>query len=89
MDKGWASLEADKTPKKQAITDEERLIADIFSSKKGEKALEVLANMTVGKPILQQLAGDGVNTSIFMALREGENSLYRRIVAIKKRVNNE
>lgn len=89
MKEGWGGLglEEPKT-KTLEITDDERAIAKVFSGDEGQKALAALAKLTVEKPSLETVHPDGINTSILMGLREGENSLYRKILLIKKKVDN-
>ena len=85
---GWGGLEKPELARSEPTVDDQ-LIAKVFSSEEGNKVLQALAKITLGKPVLQTIAAEGVNTAIFMALREGENNLYRKILAIKNRVNNE
>ena len=71
-----------------ALTDDEIVIAKIFKGEHGPRALEALARITVEKPSFQAIHSDGVNTAIAMAVREGENNLYRKILLTIKKVDN-
>lgn len=84
---GWNGLNEIENQKVQAqpLTDDEIVIAKIFKGEHGPRALEALARITVEKPSFQAMYSDGTNTAIAMAMREGENNLYRKILlTIKK-----
>ena len=90
MGDGWKSindLELNK-PKSPGLSDDEIIIAQAFKGEKGAKALKALCRMTVEKPSFQTMYADGVNTAIGMAMREGENNLYRKILLIIKKVDS-
>jgi len=76
-------------PQTVALTDDEIVIAQIFKGEHGSKALAALARITVEKPSFQTMHSDGVNTAIAMAVREGENNLYRKILLTIKKVDND
>lgn len=86
----WDELNAigNQKAQTQPLTDDEIVIAKIFKGEHGPRALEALARITVEKPSFQAMYSDGVNTSIAMALREGENNLYRKILLTIKKVDN-
>lgn len=83
------TLDVSSTTKAQAIkpTKNDFLIAKFFSEKEGAEVLEILKSMTIDKPVMHSYFNDGVNTSLSMALREGENNLVRQIFSIIKKVN--
>lgn len=86
---GWDGLQNLNTKSKTpALTQDEICIAKIFKGEFGPTALAALARLTVEKPILQAIQSDGINTTIAMSLREGENNLYRKILSIIKKVDN-
>jgi uncharacterized membrane protein YfhO len=68
-------------------TENDFLIAKFFSKKEGAEVLEILKSMTIDRPVLHSYFNDGVNTSLSMALREGENNFVRQIFSIIKKVN--
>ena len=86
---GWDGLQNINTKSKApALTQDEICIAKIFKGEFGSTALAALARLTVEKPTLQGIQSDGINTTIAMSLREGENNLYRKILSIIKKVDN-
>jgi len=89
MTEGWKSLDEIETNQIQPtkLSDDEIVIAKTFKGGAGVKALEALRRMTIDKPSFQSMYADGVNTAIGMALREGENNLYRKILLIIKKVD--
>jgi hypothetical protein len=61
------------------------LFTALFATPQGQRVLEAIEARTVAKPCLQQAFGDGVTTAICMAIRDGENNIYRWIKSqIKK-----
>jgi hypothetical protein len=90
MTNGWGGLDDVNNRAVQAVTlsDDDIVIAKIFKGEQGDKALKALARITVEKPSFQSMYPDGINTAIGMAMREGENNLYRRILSIIKKVDN-
>lgn len=90
MTEGWSGLEEIENREVQAnsISDDEAMIAKIFKGEQGVKALEALRRMTIDKPSFQSMYPDGVNTAIGMAMREGENNLYRKILLTIKKVDS-
>lgn len=86
----WEELNNIGNQKAQAVelTDDEIVIAKIFKGEHGPRALEALARITVEKPSFQAMYSDGTNTAIAMAVREGENNLYRKILLTIKKVDN-
>lgn len=87
---GWNDIEEAGKQKVEAVkpTDDEVVIAKIFKGEHGPRALEALKRMTVEKPSLQAMYPDGMNTAIAMAVRNGENNLYFKILSIIKKVDN-
>ncbi len=87
---GWTDIEEAGKQKVEAVkpTDDEVVIAKIFKGEHGPRALEALKRMTVEKPSLQAMYPDGMNTAIAMAVRNGENNLYFKILSIIKKVDN-
>jgi hypothetical protein len=90
MTDGWKGLEDIENQKIESLglSDDEVMIAQAFKGEKGAKALEALRRITIEKPSFQSMYTDGVNTAIGMALREGENNLYRKILLIIKKVDS-
>lgn len=91
MTTGWSSIDDIETNKEfqpRPPSDDEIVIAKVFKGEIGEKALDALRRLTIEKPSLQNMFPDGVNTAIAMALREGENNLYRKILSIIKKVDS-
>ena len=89
MENGWDGLNNPNTKVKvPVLTQDEICIAKVFKGEFGPTALSALARLTVEKPTLQAIQSDGVNTTIAMSLREGENNLYRKILSIIKKVDN-
>jgi hypothetical protein len=89
MTNGWRSLHNKTEHKKTTyLNDDDIIIATVFNSENGKKALEVLKKLTLDKPSLQVMHNDGINTTIAMAMREGENNLFRKILLIIKKVND-
>lgn len=86
----WNELNQIGKQNVQAIqpTDDEVVIAKIFKGEHGPRALEALKRMTVEKPSLEAMYPDGMNTAIAMAVRNGENNLYFKILSIIKKVDN-
>ena len=86
----WLDLENAGKQKLEAAapTDDEIMIAKIFKGEHGPKALDALRRMTIEKPSLQAMFPDGMNTAIAMAVRNGENNLYFKILSIIKKVDN-
>lgn len=60
-----------------------------FSTPAGQVVLKNLRALTVGKPVLEVYSTDGQNTAIGMAVREGENSLFRKIESLVKHGGSE
>jgi len=85
---GWEGIQQQASVKPIALTQDEICIAKIFKGEFGPTALSALARLTVDKPTLQAIQSDGINTTIAMSLREGENNLYRKILSIIKKVDN-
>lgn len=56
----------------------------VFNTEGGKKVLEHLRQRTEEKPTMPQAAGDGQSLAMMMALREGENNLYRYIKSVIK-----
>lgn len=68
-------------------TPEEFLVAKIFKSDEGQKALTYLKNLAYEKkPIALQ--NDGINTTIVMAMQEGEINFFRKIEKILTKIEN-
>lgn len=90
MKEGWGGLNEDLNSKTQLLapSDDEFIIAKLFSTEEGIRGLAALQHMTIDKPSFQSMHSDGINTSIAMAIREGENNLYRKILLTLKKVNN-
>lgn len=90
MSDGWKGLEEIENKKVDSpkLSDDEIMIAQVFKGEKGVKALEALRRMTIEKPSFQSMYTDGVNTAIGMAMREGENNLYRKILLTIKKVDS-
>lgn len=89
MTEGWRSLHNKNQQKVTShLSDDEVILASVFNTENGKKALKVLEKLTTEKPSLQVMHNDGINTAIAMAMREGENNLYRKILLIIKKVNN-
>lgn len=90
MSNGWKGLNDIETskPKSSGLSDDEIQIAQAFKGEKGAKALDALRRITIEKPSFQSMYSDGVNTAIGMAMREGENNLYRKILLIIKKVDS-
>lgn len=90
MTDGWKGLEDIESGKVNSpgLTDDEIMVAQAFKGERGAKALEALRRMTIEKPSFQSMYADGVNTAIGMAMREGENNLYRKILLIIKKVDS-
>lgn len=88
MNAGWGEIDNNKQVKTVKIkpTDQEFLLTELFVSKKGKLVLEYLAKLTIEKPSFQTMFTDGTNTAIGMAIREGENNLYRKIKSIIDKV---
>lgn len=87
---GWKDIEDAGKQRTNAVvlTDDEVVIAKIFKGDLGPKALDALKRMTVEKPSLEAMYPDGMNTAIAMAVRNGENNLYFKILSIIKKVDN-
>ena len=59
----------------------------IFKSDEGQKALTYLKNLAYEKkPIALQ--NDGINTTIVMAMQEGEINFFRKIEKILTKIEN-
>ncbi len=56
-------------------------IARCFSTPEGIKCLEAIKKLTI-ESANNNIHQDGMNTAIAMALKEGENNLCRKIIAI-------
>lgn len=91
MTDGWDALteaEMSKEIQPTVLSDDEVMIAKVFKGESGAKALEALRRITIDKANFQTMYADGVNTAIGMAVREGENNLYRKILSIIKKVDS-
>jgi len=90
MPEGWKALQdiEDNQIQPAKLSDDEIMIAKIFKGEPGTKALEALRRMTIDKPSFQSMYADGINTAIGMAMREGENNLYRKILLTIKKVDS-
>lgn len=90
MREGWDSLDTAENVNvnSSSLSDDEIIIAQVFKGEKGKKALEALSRLTIEKPSFQAMYSDGINTTIGMAMREGENNLYRKILLILKKVDS-
>lgn len=90
MSEGWKALQdiEDNQIQPMGLSDDEVMIAKVFKGESGRKALEALRHITIDKPSFQSMYADGVNTAIGMALREGENNLYRKILLTIKKVDS-
>ena len=62
---------------------------ECFSTPAGQVVLKNLRALTVGKASLEVYHNDGQNTAIGMAVREGENSLFRKIESLVKNGGSE
>ena len=88
----WEELEGESQKTKMAIQAqaevEARMAADfcvVFGSDAGRRVLDYMENKTIQKPSMMNYAADGAAMSLLMAIREGENNLYRWILQqIKK-----
>lgn len=81
----WTDLEDLQKIKPAEPTVGEFSVAYIFKSEEGVKALSFLKELAYEKtPLL--LHSDGVNSTIEMAMREGETNFYRKIDKIIKKV---
>lgn len=56
----------------------------LFSTKDGEVFIEALRARTVLRPVFPSNGGDGQTIAMLMALREGENNLFRYIEMLLK-----
>lgn len=54
----------------------------LFSTPDGAEVLAALRARTVGRSTLPSTTGDGATLALFMALREGENTLFRYLEAL-------
>lgn len=50
----------------------------------GEALMAALAKRTVERPALNTAAKDGVSMALLMAVREGENSVYRWLDSLRQ-----
>lgn len=83
----WSELEQIENTKISVPSKEEFLVAKVFESEEGQKALAYLkAQAYEKKPLV--LNSDGINTAIDMAMREGEINFYRKIEKILTKINN-
>lgn len=81
----WSDLQSVKEIKHKEPSTDEFLIAKVFESEEGKKALEALKKLAIEKPALV-LQNDGVNTAIEMAMREGETNFFKKIVYVINKV---
>jgi hypothetical protein len=79
---GWDELrEMTQVHSVQNVEFERKAVAiwSLFSTELGQEVLEIIRLHTEAKTTLPSQAADGQAMSILMAVREGENNLYRWI----------
>ena len=81
----WEDMDTPEKQKRAEPATGEFLVAHIFNSEEGKKALSFLKEMAYEKTPLT-LQNDGMNSVIEMATREGETNFYRKIDKIIKKV---
>jgi hypothetical protein len=84
----WEELNATFKPDAEVEKEKRRLeqaYAELFSSETGQLIFEDLRNRTIEQPTTPQQAVDGAAFNALMALREGENNLYRYIKSMVRR----
>ncbi len=65
---------------KEASLEVNRIFRECFSTPNGKQVLKHLKKITVDRNVLLQYHQEGINTALNMAVREGENSLYKTII---------
>lgn len=65
------------TPLKQAAR-------RLLTSPDGEVLMAALAKRTIGRTSLNTAAADGAAMALLMAVREGENSIYRWLESLRQ-----
>lgn len=85
---GWEALENDGKSRVSVSEAQKQLIADYaacFGTPAGVKVLEDLMGRTIEQPTMPGTALDGTAIQTLMAIREGENNLYRYIKSMIKK----
>ena len=85
---GWSDFESDAEHQalenKQAEQDAATLHA-LFGSELGQRGLEIIRRRTEAVSTLPAQSVDGQAMALLMAVREGENNLYRWITSMTKK----